>query len=127
MVVAGLVVGGVFLVRSQSDDSDGMESKGDGTKTSGKFATDGERAQSAASRSSANLKLARAHEGGRTVLVLNRQSTQALDPLGLTRNEFDTNPRQTSSVATQFNTRKSVSQTQIGLAWEQSLGNGQRI
>lgn len=40
VVVAGLVVGGVFLVRSQSDDSDGMESKGDGTKTSGKFATD---------------------------------------------------------------------------------------
>ncbi|WP_084360902.1 TonB-dependent receptor family protein [Hydrogenophaga palleronii] len=97
------------------------------TLDAGKFATDGERAQSAASRSSANLKLARAHEGGRTVLVLNRQSTQALDPLGLTRNEFDTNPRQTSSAATQFNTRKSVSQTQIGLAWEQSLGNGQRI
>jgi iron complex outermembrane receptor protein len=93
----------------------------------GKFATDGERPQSAASRSTGNLKLARAHEGGRTVLVLNRQSSQALDPLGLTRAEFDANPGQTTGVATQFNTRKSVSQTQVGLAWEQSLGQGHRI
>jgi iron complex outermembrane receptor protein len=93
----------------------------------GKFATDGERPQSAASRSTGNLKLARAHEGGRTVLVLNRQSSQALDPLGLTRAEFDADPGQTTGVATQFNTRKSVSQTQVGLAWEQSLGQGHRI
>ncbi len=39
VVVAALAVGGVLVVRSQSDDSDGMESKGDGTKTSGKFVT----------------------------------------------------------------------------------------
>lgn len=97
------------------------------TLDAGKFATDGERAQSAASRSSGNLKLSRAHEGGRTVLVLNRQSSQALDPLGLTRAEFDGDPGQTTSAATQFRTRKSVSQTQVGLAWEQALGQGHRI
>ncbi|MFC7883378.1 DUF3105 domain-containing protein [Streptomyces sp. NPDC057376] len=39
VVVAGLVVGGVFLIRSQSDDSDSMASNGDGSKTSGKFVT----------------------------------------------------------------------------------------
>ncbi|MDO9436830.1 TonB-dependent receptor domain-containing protein [Hydrogenophaga sp.] len=97
------------------------------TLDAGKFATDGERPQSAASRSTGNVKLSRAHDGGRTVLVLNRQSSQALDPLGLTRAEFDANPDQTSAAATQFNTRKSVSQTQVGLAWEQALGNGHRI
>ncbi|QHE87715.1 TonB-dependent receptor [Hydrogenophaga sp. BPS33] len=97
------------------------------TLDAGKFATDGERPQSAASRSTGNLKLSRAHEGGRTVLVLNRQSSQALDPLGLTRAEFDANPRQTTGAATQFNTRKSVSQTQVGLAWEQALGGGHRL
>ncbi|RJP69687.1 MAG: TonB-dependent receptor [Comamonadaceae bacterium] len=93
----------------------------------GQFATDGERAQSAASRATGNLKLSRAHEGGRTVLLLNRQTSRALDPLGLTRAEFDADPGQTTSVATQFNTRKTVSQTQLGLAWEQALGQGHRI
>jgi iron complex outermembrane receptor protein len=93
----------------------------------GQFATDGERAQSAASRATGNLKLSRAHEGGRTVLLLNRQTSRALDPLGLTRAEFDADPGQTTPVATQFNTRKTVSQTQLGLAWEQALGQGHRI
>ena len=97
------------------------------TLDAGKFATDGERPQSAASRSTGNLKLSRAHEGGRTVLLLNRQSSLALDPLGLTRAEFDADPQQTTATATQFNTRKSVSQTQVGLAWEQALGQGHRI
>jgi iron complex outermembrane receptor protein len=93
----------------------------------GQFATDGERAQSAASRATGNLKLSRAHEGGRTVLLLNRHTSRALDPLGLTRAEFDADPGQTTPVATQFNTRKTVSQTQLGLAWEQALGQGHRI
>lgn len=97
------------------------------TLDAGKFATEGERAQSAASRSTGNLKLARAHEGGRTVLVFNRQSSVAQDPLGLTRAEFEADPGQTTAAATQFNTRKSVSQTQLGLAWEQALGDGHRI
>ncbi|WP_439606585.1 TonB-dependent receptor family protein [Hydrogenophaga sp.] len=93
----------------------------------GQFATDGERVQSAASRATGNLKLSRSHEGGRTVLLLNRQTSRALDPLGLTRAEFDADPGQTTPVATQFNTRKTVSQTQLGLAWEQALGQGHRI
>jgi iron complex outermembrane receptor protein len=93
----------------------------------GKFATGGERAQSAASRASGNLKLTRAHEGGRSVLVFNRQTSAAQDPLGLTRAEFDADPGQTTPAATQFDTRKTVSQTQLGLAWEQALGQGHRL
>lgn len=92
-----------------------------------KFATGGERAQSAASRASGNLKLTRAHEGGRSVLVFNRQTSAAQDPLGLTRAEFDADPTQTNGAATQFDTRKTVSQTQLGLAWEQALGQGHRL
>ncbi|WP_299514362.1 TonB-dependent receptor, partial [uncultured Limnohabitans sp.] len=91
------------------------------------FETDGTRPQSAADRSTANLKLSRPHEGGRTVLVFNRHSSFALDPQGLTRPELDTNPKLTSASALDYNTRKTVSQTQLGLAFEQALGNGHKL
>lgn len=91
------------------------------------FATDGTRPQSAADRSTANMKLSRPHEGGRTVLVFNRHSSSALDPQGLSRAEFDANPDQTNAGALSFNTRKTVSQTQLGLAFEQALGGGHKL
>jgi iron complex outermembrane receptor protein len=91
------------------------------------FATDGTRPQSAADRNTANMKLSRSHEGGRTVLVFNRHSSSALDPQGLSRVEFDANPDQTNAGALSFNTRKTVSQTQLGLAFEQSLGGGHKL
>ena len=92
-----------------------------------RFETDGTRPQSAADRSTANLKLSRQHEGGRTVLVFNRHSSFALDPQGLDRTAFDANPGQTNAGALEYNTRKSVSQTQLGLAFEQALGNGHKL
>src|SRR5690606_22353011 len=93
----------------------------------GRFETDGQRPQSAAHRSTTNAKLSRAHEGGRTTLVFNRQTGFSLDPLGLTRAQFDADPRQTDASALAFNTRKSLSQTQAGLAWEQALGGGHSL
>ena len=92
-----------------------------------RFATDGARPQSAADRTNANLKLSRPHEGGRTVLVLNQHNSFALDPQGLTRAELSANPLSTNSAATMFNTRKSVAQTQLGLAFEQALGGGHKL
>ncbi len=92
-----------------------------------RFETDGTRPQSAADRTTANLKLSRPHEGGRTVLVFNRHSSFALDPQGLNRAEFDVNPKLTSALALDYNTRKTVSQTQLGLAFEQTLGNGHKL
>jgi iron complex outermembrane receptor protein len=92
-----------------------------------RFETDGTRPQSAADRSTANLKLSRQHEGGRTVLVFNHHSSFALDPQGLSRAEFDTNPEQTNAGALSFNTRKTVAQTQLGLAFEQALGGGHKL
>lgn len=91
------------------------------------FGTEGTRPQSSADRSTANMKLSRPHEGGRTVLVFNRHSSSALDPQGLTRAELDANPQQTSAAAQKFNTRKTVSQTQLGLAFEQALGGGHKL
>ncbi|MDZ4126131.1 MAG: TonB-dependent receptor [Hydrogenophaga sp.] len=93
----------------------------------GTFATDGARPQSAADRTSANVKLSRAHDGGRTVILFNQQRSFALDPLGLSRAEYEASDEATTPVATQFNTRKSVSQSQLGLAWDQALGGGHKI
>lgn len=91
------------------------------------FATDGARPQSAADRSTTNVKLSRPHEGGRTVLVFNRHISSALDPQGLSRTEFDANPSQTNAGALSFNTRKTVSQSQLGLAFEHALGQGHKL
>jgi iron complex outermembrane receptor protein len=91
------------------------------------FSTQGLRAQSAADRSTAHLKLSRPYDGGRLVLVANRQVSDAQDPLGLSRAEFDADPYQTTPAATQFNTRKSVQQTQLGLAWTHALEDGHSL
>ncbi|WP_353246024.1 TonB-dependent receptor [Limnohabitans sp.] len=92
-----------------------------------RFATDGARPQSAADRTNANLKLSRVHEGGRTVLVLNQHSSFALDPQGLERKDLDNGTLKTDPGAISFNTRKSVAQTQLGLAFEQALGGGHKL
>lgn len=91
------------------------------------FSTQGLRPQSAAQRDTAHLKLSRPYDGGRVVLVANRQVSDALDPLGLSRAEFDADPYQTTPAATQFNTRKSVQQTQLGLAWTHALEDGHSL
>src|SRR5690606_6302424 len=46
----------------------------------------------------------------------------AQDPLGVTWTQFKENPRAVASVAEQYNTRKSVDQSQAGAIWEQTLG-----
>lgn len=92
-----------------------------------RFATEGARPQSAAERSTANVKLSRAYDQGKLTLVFNRQFGDAQDPLGLTRAEFDADPGQATAAATQLRTRKSVSQSQLGLAWQHRLGGGHRI
>ncbi len=91
------------------------------------FSTQGLRPQSAADRSTAHLKLSRPYDGGRLVLVANRQVSDAQDPLGLSRAELDADPYQTTPAATQFNTRKSAQQTQLGLAWTHSLDDGHSL
>jgi len=91
------------------------------------FGTDGIRPQSAAQRGTAHAKLARSSEDGRIVLLANRHVSDTQDPLGLSRAEFDADPRQTTPGALRFDTRKSVQQNQVGLAWEHRLGGGHRL
>lgn len=87
------------------------------------FDTDGYRQHSAARRESANAKLGMAlGEQGRLQLVANHlYLPDAQDPLGLSRAQWRADPRQATGVATQFNTRKSVRQDQLGLVLDLPL------
>lgn len=87
------------------------------------FETDGWRDHSAARRTHLNGKLVARPDGDTkiTALVNLYDQPRAQDPLGLTRAQFDANPRQAASVADTFNTRKSVAQNQVGVVLERQL------
>ena len=87
------------------------------------FKTDGSREHSAVKRDIYNAKLRLAPDGNSklTLVVNSVDMPEAQDPLGLSRAQFDANPRQADPVATQFNTRKRVNQTQGGMTYERSL------
>lgn len=83
-----------------------------------RFETDGFRPQSAARRDLFNAKGEwRLGEHSFALLLNNVAMPDAQDALGLTRAQLDTNPDQTASAATQFNTRKSTKQSQLGGTW----------
>src|SRR5438105_13600689 len=80
------------------------------------FQTDGFRDHSSARRDLTNLKLRfDPTDATRVTLIGNTQyQPETQDPLGLTRAQWDANPRQVDPSAIQFDTRKTVNQTQGG-------------
>lgn len=61
-------------------------------------------------------------------LLLNRfDQPEAQDPLGLTREQADQDPRQATSAASQYNTRKSTAQNQLGAIYQQSLSDDDQV
>ena len=93
------------------------------------FYTDGYRAHARAQRDNGNARFDVKFDGDRklTLLVNSVTLPGADDPLGLTRAQFRTDPRQAQAAAVQFDTRKSVHQAQLGAVYEQSLGSDQGI
>jgi iron complex outermembrane receptor protein len=87
------------------------------------FRTDGYRDHSAAERTIGNAKLKFGNDsGGSITLILNTLNLpRAQDPLGLTRAQFDANPRGVDASALQFDSRKNVDQTQAGLVYDQRI------
>ena len=88
-----------------------------------RFTTQGYRDHSAAQRNLANAKLGIALDDASTLkLIFNSvELGKADDPLGLTHAAFDANPRGVDASALQFNTRKSMNQTQAGLVYARKL------
>lgn len=91
--------------------------------------TDGARQHSAGYRDLGNLRLDYAPwDGNRLTLVANRLSTPgARDAGGLTLAQFAADPTQAAASSLQFDTRKSMNQTQFGLRDEQRIGAHQSL
>jgi iron complex outermembrane recepter protein len=90
------------------------------------FETDGYREHSTAQRDHLNAKLKyQTSPGGALTLVANSlRQPDTQDPLGLTRAQFEQDPRQASPVAAQFNTKKTIGQGQLGGTLTQRVGDG---
>jgi iron complex outermembrane receptor protein len=88
-----------------------------------RFETDGYREHSAARRNLGNAKLTwRTGEAGKLTVVANSAAVpNAQDPLGLTRAQFEADPRGADGAATSFDTRKNFNQTQLGTTYEHRL------
>lgn len=78
---------------------------------------DGFRPQSAARKTQAGARLGWQRAGDRVIVLLNHLDQPADDPLALTREQFALGPSQTAPQAIDFDTRKQLSQTQLGVAW----------
>lgn len=87
------------------------------------FRTDGQREHSKATRHGLNSKMVLPISDMTTLNIMTNIMHQPFtqDPLGLTREQFQQNPDQVASVAKQFNTRKQVSQAQVGTVLEHTI------
>ena len=93
------------------------------------FLTGGYRQHSRVRRASVNARFGiDLGDQRKLILVLNRlDQPEAQDPLGLTRAQVDADPRQATPVASQYNTRKSTRQNQLGVIYEQALGSADQL
>jgi len=88
------------------------------------FQTDGYRDHSDAERNNLNAKVRfTLAPGSELTLIANGVQTPAVqDPLGLTRQQWEADPRQAGTNAITYNTRKSLQQGQGGATWHRKLG-----
>ena len=88
-----------------------------------RFRTDGYREHSATERTLGNAKLTfRPDVDNKLTLIANSLALPtAQDPLGLTRAQYEANPRGVDASALDFDTRKSVNQTQLGVIYERRV------
>jgi iron complex outermembrane receptor protein len=97
--------------------------------TLARFDTDGPRAHSAATRDTGAVRLRlNPDDATRVTLLLDSlHQPDTQDPLGLTRTQWEQNPRQAGTGAEAFNTRKRVAHTQLGVVWERRLSPEDRV
>lgn len=93
----------------------------DYTVSTTRFTTHGYRDRSSAQKNLANAKLGvRMDDTSKLTLIFNSVESKADDPGGLTESEWQANPQQ-SPRAEQYNTRKTIKQTQAGLRYERQF------
>ena len=88
-----------------------------------RFTSDGYRDHSAVERNIGNIKFTLVtDESSKLTLIANSVALpKAQDPLGLTRAQFEADPRGVDPSALAFDTRKTIDQTQVGAIYERRL------
>ncbi|KAA8732785.1 TonB-dependent receptor [Acinetobacter qingfengensis] len=88
------------------------------------FDTDGYREHSGANKALTNAKLSwNLDDGSKVNWVINHVNINAADPGGLSKADWQANPKQLNSYLKRmgFNSRKEIEQTQTGVTWTKSL------
>ena len=94
-----------------------------------RFDTEGYRQHSAARRDQLNTKLriGLQERSSLTLVVNGLEQPQTQDPLGLTRAEYQADPRQATPNALAFDTRKSIAHRQAGATFNHGFGSESRM
>lgn len=88
------------------------------------FDTDGYRDHSGANKVLSNAKLTwNLDDGSKINWVTNYVKIHADDPGGLTRADWEKNPKQVAKNVLDYNARKTIDQTQTGLTWSKPLND----
>lgn len=117
-VLGGSVAAGSYGLRRADIKASGSTGSLGYVLSAGRLSTNGFREHSAAEREAANVRLDWALGDDRKLTLLaNTLAMRADDPLGLERKDFDAAP-QSAALATTYNTRKTVRQSQIGAVYE---------
>lgn len=88
------------------------------------FDTDGYREHSGAKKLLSNAKLTwDLDDGSKVNWIVNYVDINADDPQGLTRTQWQENPKQQVPFLKQFDVRKEIAQTQTGLTWSKPLND----
>lgn len=88
------------------------------------FDTDGYRDHSGANKVLSNAKLTwNLDDGSKINWVTNYVKIDADDPGGLTRADWEKNPKQVAKNVLDYNARKKIDQTQTGLTWSKPLND----
>ena len=85
---------------------------------------DGFRPQSGADKHQAAARLGWRTGAEQLTVMFNHLDQPADDPLGLTREQFDLGPEETTVNAITYDTRKKARQTQLGASWRHRWGEG---
>ena len=92
------------------------------------FTTNGYRDHSETTKNLTNAKLVGdLNNESRLKVIINSVDLKAQDPLGLSRDAWQQNPESVDSRALEYNTRKTVQQTQGGVVYEQQLNDQQSL
>ena len=123
VAVEGVAAAGSLGTRRYSLKGGGDSGAINYVAEAGHFETDGYREHSRAERNNANLKLRFTLDGRSTLtLVGNAVETPDVgDPLGLTASQLAADPRQAGTNALLYDTRKSLSQEQLGATLASAL------